>query len=84
MNVWLWAATVLLAALVPSLVVGFRSSAPFERLVALEVAGTITTLVLLLLAQGFDRTLFFDLSLVMALLSFGGALVYAHFLERWV
>jgi multicomponent Na+:H+ antiporter subunit F len=84
MNVWLWAATALLVGLLPTLVVAFRSSAPVERLVALEIAGIITTLVLLLLAQGFDRTLFFDLALVMALLSFGGGLVYAHFLERWV
>jgi multicomponent Na+:H+ antiporter subunit F len=84
MNVWLWAATALLVGLLPTLVVTVRSSAPAERLVALEIAGIITTLVLLLLAQGFDRTLFFDLALVMALLSFGGGLVYAHLLERWV
>jgi multicomponent Na+:H+ antiporter subunit F len=84
LNIWLWAATVLLLGLIPSLVVAFRSPAPVERLVALEIAGTVTTLTLLLLAQGFERTLFFDLALVMALLSFGGGLVYAHFLERWV
>lgn len=84
MNVWLWAATALMVGLLPGLVVAFRSPAPVERLVALEIAGTITTLVLLLLAQGFERALFSDLAVVMALLSFGGGLVYAHFLERWV
>lgn len=84
MNAWLWAATVLLVALVPCLMVALRSPAPVERLAAFELVGTISTLVLLLLAQGFGRTLFFDLALVLALLSFGGGLVYAHFLERWV
>jgi multicomponent Na+:H+ antiporter subunit F len=84
LNAWLWAATVLLVAFVPCLIVALRSSASVERLVAFELVGTITTLVILLLAQGFGRTLFFDLALVLALLSFGGGLVYAHFLERWV
>jgi multicomponent Na+:H+ antiporter subunit F len=84
LNIWLWAATALLIGLGPIVLVALRSPAPVERLAALELAGTITTVLLLLLAQGFDRSLFFDLALVMALLSFGGGLVYAHFLERWV
>ena len=50
----------------------------------LELAGTITTLVLLIIAQGTHRQPFFDLALVSALLSFGGGLAFARFLERWV
>ena len=83
MNAWLIAATVLLLGLVPLLVVCIRHSA-LDALVALELASTITTFVLMLLAQGYNRDPFFDLALVSALLSFAGALTFARFLERWV
>jgi multicomponent Na+:H+ antiporter subunit F len=80
---WLIAGAVLLAAAVPLLWVCLKRSI-FEALVALELAGTITTLVLLVIAEGTHRQPFFDLALVSALLSFGGGLAFARFLERWV
>jgi multicomponent Na+:H+ antiporter subunit F len=80
---WLIAGAILLAAAAPLLWVCLRRSI-FEALVALELAGTITTLVLLVIAQGTHRQPFFDLALVSALLSFGGGLAFARFLERWV
>ena len=83
MNVWLWAAAVLVLALPACLWVCMRH-APLDALVALELASTITTLVLLALAQGYQRDPFMDLALVSALLSFAGALTFARFLERWV
>lgn len=73
----------LLLGLVPLLVVCVRHSA-LDALVALELASTITTFVLMLLAQGYNRDPFYDLALVSALLSFAGALTFARFLERWV
>jgi multicomponent Na+:H+ antiporter subunit F len=82
-NAWLIAATVLMLALLPCLWVCVRQP-PIDALVALELASTITTLVLLLLAQGYRRDPFMDLALVSALLSFAGALSFARFLERWV
>jgi multicomponent Na+:H+ antiporter subunit F len=36
------------------------------------------------LAQAYDRSIFFDLALALALLSFAGGLVFARFLERWI
>jgi multicomponent Na+:H+ antiporter subunit F len=54
------------------------------RLVGLEAAGVIAPLILLLLAEGFARPLFTDLALALALLSFGGGMVFARFLERWM
>ena len=39
---------------------------------------------LLIIAQGTHRQPFFDLALVSAVLSFGGGLAFARFLERWV
>jgi multicomponent Na+:H+ antiporter subunit F len=82
-NAWLVAATALMLGLLPCLWVCIRYD-PVDALVALELASTITTLVLLLLAQGYRRDPFMDLALVSALLSFAGALTFARFLERWV
>ena len=77
------AATVLLLGLIPCGAVCLRG-APMQRLVALEMAGTLDVMILLLLAQGFNQPPFYDLALVLALLSFAGGLVFARFLERWV
>jgi multicomponent Na+:H+ antiporter subunit F len=82
-NAWLIAATALMAGLVPCLWVCARH-APLDAVVALELASTITTLILLALAQGYRRDPFMDLALVSALLSFAGALTFVRFLERWV
>jgi multisubunit Na+/H+ antiporter MnhF subunit len=83
MNVWLIATTVLLTGLLPCVWVAMRGSI-VSALAALELASTITTLVLVLLAQGYRRDPFMDLALVSALLSFAGALSFARFLERWL
>jgi multicomponent Na+:H+ antiporter subunit F len=80
---WLIAGAVLLAGAFPLLWVCLRGSI-LEALVAVELAGTITTLVLLVIAEGTHRQPFFDLAVVSALLSFGGGLAFARFLERWV
>ncbi len=83
MNVWLLAASVLLFGLVPCGIACLRGNA-INRLVGLEAAGVLSTLVLLLLAQGFHRAVFYDLAITLALLSFGGGLVFVRFLERWL
>lgn len=83
MNVWLIATGVLLLALVPCAVVVFRTAVP-DRLVAVELAGTIATLFIVALAQGLGRPSLFDLALALALLSVPGTLVYTYFLERWL
>ncbi len=83
MNVWLVAATALLWALVACGIVCLRGD-PVSRLVGLEAAGAIVTLVLLLSAEGIHRLPFYDIALTAALLSFGGSLVFAQFLGRWL
>ena len=83
MNEWSVAALALLAGLVPCGVVCLRGS-PVDRLIGLELAGTVDTLVLLVLAQAYDRAIYLDLALALALLSFAGGLVFARFLERWI
>jgi len=83
MNVWLLGSSVLLFALVPCGVASFRGDV-MERLVGLEMAGMIVTLLLVMLSEGMGRVSFYDLGLALALLSFGGGLVFARFLERWL
>lgn len=83
MNAWLIAATVMLFGLGPCIWVVMRGSR-ISALVALELASTLTTLTLLLIAQGLHRDPFADLALVSALLSFAGSLTFVRFLERWV
>lgn len=82
MNEWLLAALVLLAGLVPCGIVCLRGE-PTERLVGLMMAGTIDALVLMLLAVGYQRAIYLDLALALALLTFAGGLVFVRFLERW-
>lgn len=82
MNEWTLAAIVLvIGGIAPCLVVSMRASV-MEGLVALELAGNITVLVLLLLAEGFQREPFVDLALVLAVVSFVGMLAFARYMER--
>jgi multicomponent Na+:H+ antiporter subunit F len=83
MNVWIAATVALLVALVPCGIVCLRGE-PMKRLVGLQLANAIVTLILILLAQIMNRSFFYDLVLAQALLSFGGGLVLVRFLERWL
>ena len=84
MNAWLAGATALCAGLVPCAWVCLRARDHFDRLVALEMAAMLVSLAMVLLAEEMGRPLFLDLGLALALLSFGGGLVFARFLEGWV
>lgn len=84
MNVWLVAATVLLGGLVPCGWVLLRGRLT-DALVALELARTLVTVVLVLLAEGFHRSSYFTVPLVLAALGFVGALVFVRFFgDRWL
>ena len=81
MSVWLAGAAVLVAMLVPlGAVAAF--GAPDDGLVALELAGVLSTVALLLMAEGLGRQVFGDLALVLAVGSVIGSLAYAVLLER--
>jgi multicomponent Na+:H+ antiporter subunit F len=83
MTGWLVAAAVLLVAV---LAVGIVAShGPLvRRVIALELGGVLVTLALVLLAQGFDRDVYYDLAVVLAAMTFAASLVFVHFLERWL
>ena len=81
MTAYFAATAVLLVGLAPLIVFSVRAN-PLDGLVALNLGGTIATLVLMLLAQATQRQPFFDLAIVSAVLSVAAA--YARFLVRWL
>ena len=83
MSPYLLAASILLSAVVPLMLFVVRASVA-GGLVALNLGGTLATVVLLLIAAGTGREPFFDLALVSAVLSFAGGLAFARFVERWL
>ncbi len=83
MNPWMIASGVLLLCLVPCAVAVFRGS-PMERLLGLEMGSVVQTMFLVTFAIALNRPNFLDLALAMGLLTFGGGLVFARFLERWL
>jgi multisubunit Na+/H+ antiporter MnhF subunit len=82
-NVWLVAATVLLAALVLPLSVLVRAPR-IDALVALELVSVVVTLVLLLLSEGYRRSIYTTVPLVLAAVSLVSGFVFARFMERRV
>ena len=83
MNAWLVAATALVVGLLPCLVVCLRAPI-MDALVALELSSVLIALVLVLLAEGFARSSYYTLPLVLSVLGFGGSLVFVRFLDRWL
>ena len=83
MNVWLVCATVLIFCLVPAGIRSFAGDA-MDRMAGFEMVSILSTVILMLLAQGFQRLPFYDIALASALLAFGSGLVFVRFLERWL
>ncbi len=84
MDIWLIAAIVLIiGGLLPCGMVIARAPV-MDRLVALEMAGTVSVLVVMMLAEAFRQPSFFDLALTLAFLSLPAGLVFALFFERWL
>ena len=81
MNVWLWGATALLAGIAPCGWIAMRGTRA-DALVGLEVAGTVSTLALVLLSEGFNRASYMGVPLALAFMSIVGSLLIARFLGR--
>jgi multisubunit Na+/H+ antiporter MnhF subunit len=80
-NAWLIAALALLPAL---LACGLACALldTLSALAALELAGTLATAELMLLAEGTHRQPFVDLAVTAALMSVAGALAFVRLMER--
>ncbi len=83
MNLWLIAAAALLLALIPCCV-GVLRGLVMGRFVALQMAQIIVVLSVVMMAQGYERSIYLDIALAMAVLALGGGLVFVRFLERWL
>ena len=81
MNAWLVAGAAVSASLVPCADMCLRGAAE-RRLVGLEMASLLITIAMVLFTVGFGRSIFIDLPLALAIMSFGGGLVFARFLEK--
>lgn len=54
----------------------------FNRVAAVNVIGTKTIVILVVVGYYFERPYFFDIALLYAMLNFIGTLVFAKYLER--
>jgi multisubunit Na+/H+ antiporter MnhF subunit len=78
---YLVAAVMLLAGWLPLAATAIRSRA-LDGLVALEVGGTLTTLVLVCLAVGLHQSSFAPLALIAAVCVVLSGLVFTRFMDR--
>ena len=83
MNPWLFTAAFLLLCLIAPFLLCARGDV-MSRLIGLEAGSVMVSMILLLVAVGLNRDPFTDLALTLALLTFGGGLVFARFLQRWL
>lgn len=79
--VFVVAAIALVLALAPLGLVAFRSS-PRDGLVALELAGAVTTMALVCITMGLGSTASSGVPVVCAAMTWVGGLVIARFLDR--
>ena len=77
------AAIAMLIAMIPAGIVLYRGDL-MAAVVAYEFVTAVVVMVLALLAQGFQRPSLFELPVLLAILMFGGGLVFVRALERWL
>jgi multisubunit Na+/H+ antiporter MnhF subunit len=82
-NAFAIAGTVLLAAFAPLLWCAYSRRA-IDGLVALELTGTLSVLILLCFAEGFHRPFEYGVAVIAAVTAWAGGLVFARFLGRWL
>jgi multisubunit Na+/H+ antiporter MnhF subunit len=77
------AAIAMLIALIPAGIVLCRGDLA-AAVVAFEFITAVAVMVLVLLAQAFQRPGLFELPVLLAVLMFGGGLVFVRAIERWL
>ena len=83
MTVWMGAAIGLLPPAAAALAAALRGPVG-QRLVAVQLATALVSLLLVLMTFAFDQPSFIDLSLTLTFLSLPGTLLMTLFLERWL
>jgi len=80
---WMLASVALLPAFVVAILASCRGRTG-SRLVAVQLASSVATAVLMLMTFAFDQSSFTDLPLCLALLTLPGTLLMAMMVERWL
>jgi multisubunit Na+/H+ antiporter MnhF subunit len=78
---WLVAGAGICLSLVPCAAMCLQGNAE-RRLVGLEMTSLVVVLALVVFTIAFGRVPFIDIALTMAIMSFGGGIVFARFLEK--
>lgn len=81
MNLWLYAGAGVCLALIPCAAMSLFGNAE-RRLVGLEMTSLLVTLALVIFTIWSGRIPFIDIAVAMAIMSFGGGIVFARFLEK--
>lgn len=81
MNVWELASEVTMFSLLPLAWMTMSGDAR-NRLAAFYMAGVVVTLLLMMLTMAFNRMPMMDLAITLALMSFGGGVVFTRFFAR--
>jgi len=77
------AAIAMLISVIPAGIVIARGSLP-AAVVGYEFITAVAVMVLVLLAQAFQRPSLFELAVLLAVLMFGSGLVFVRAMERWL
>ena len=83
MTVWMLATIAVVPALALPLLAACRGDTA-ARFVAVQLASSVASLVLILLTFAFDQSSFVDLALALTMLTLPSTLLMALFLERWL
>ena len=81
MNMWNAAAIAVATGLLPCADMCLRGS-PERRLVGFEMASLLLVIAMVLFTVGSGRVIYIDVPMTLAVMSFGGGLVFARFLEK--
>jgi multisubunit Na+/H+ antiporter MnhF subunit len=84
MNLWLVCAILLLIGLFITGAICCFCSDLLGSIVAMEMASGIAIFIVVMLAQGWQHSSWYDLAIALALLDFPSAMVFLIFLERWI
>jgi multisubunit Na+/H+ antiporter MnhF subunit len=83
MTAFVVAAVVMLVALIPAGLTLIRGQLA-DSVVGYQFVSTVSVMILALLAEGFGRPGLFEFPVLLAVLLFGGGLVFVRALERWL
>jgi multisubunit Na+/H+ antiporter MnhF subunit len=83
MNIWFITVFCLSLTLIPVTIATVRGDA-LDRVIGMALGGIIVTLGLISMAVGSGKSIYIDVAIVVAFLSFAGGIAFPHFLERWL